>query len=424
MTNIKNRISGIMALTTIAWRNIWRNGRRTALCIIAVAIAVFFIIIMRSWIDGMFTGLEDIVRTYETGHVSIVSARYDADRESYPVQFPVADGASSQSLIQQIETMDGVRAVLPRITTYATLFDSTKKHALIWGINIEKETAINDLNLTKKTNGIIDGHFPETDTNGCAIGKVMAQKTGLKIGDSIPLKMVSAQFSDKYWNPVITGIFSFDYQKFDEDTIVVPIDRLQKILGLDDATQQLVVFAHDSRDSSSLRNRLRSVLPKDSVIKEWDENYWVAMFQSMTGLYLIIFAVFQIIASFLIINTMLMIIHERIKEIGMMGALGMKRTEIVIVFFLEALILSTLGAAVGALTGGIASYLGSLYPIDMNIMTGGGMKDFPISGTLYLDFSFATIIEGFFFGIIVTGICTLFPSLKSAFILPVEALRR
>ncbi len=415
---------GFLALLTIAWRNIWRNKRRTALCIVAVAISVFFIIFMQSWIDGMMRGLEEVVRTYESGHVNAVSTRYEAEKEYFPAQFPLADGASAAELVRKIESIEGVHAALPRISVYGTLFDSSVKHALVWGIDIERENSINTFNLTKKSDGIIEGRYPRSDENGCAVGSEMARKAGFKVGDTITLKLVSAQFSDKYWNPVITGIFEFDYQKFDEDTIIAPLERLQRILGLHDATQQIVVYAKEHRMSGAIRSQLQELFGPDNVVREWTDNYWVAMMRSMTGMYIIIFAVFQIVASFLIINTMLMVIHERIKEIGMMGALGMSRTEIVSVFFLEALLLSILGAAAGAIAGGLSAWAGSNYPIDMTLMTGGGMKDLPISGTLYLSFSAKLIAQGFFFGVIVSGLCTLLPSMRSAFIEPVEALRR
>jgi putative ABC transport system permease protein len=134
--------------------------------------------------------------------------------------------------------------------------------------------------------------------------------------------------------------------------------------------------------------------------------------------------VFQIVAGFLIINTVLMVIHERIKEIGMMGALGMTRAEIVTVFFLESVFLSVFGAAVGSAVGGAASWLGSLFPIDLETFTGGGMKEFPMARTIFIAFSPAILIQGFLFGVGVSAACTLIPSLKSAFIEPVEALRR
>ncbi len=412
------------ALVTVAWRNVWRNKRRTALCVVAIAIAVFFNVFMQSWMDGMYDGIEEVVRIYETGHALATSERFEDEREYLPAQYPLADGRDSSELVALVESIDGVRAAVPRVSAYATLFDSVLKHARLWGVDIDRERASNRLNLTKRTDGLRSGRYPEPGKNECAIGYAMAKKGGLSIGDSIPLKTVSAQFSDKYWNPEITGIFEFDYRPFDEDTIIVPIDRLQRVLGLGNSTQQLVVFAHDERDSTAIRNELKGRLGDGTTVREWTDNYWVAMMRSMTGMMLVVYGVFIVVASFLIINTMLMVIHERIKEIGMMGSLGMSRREIVETFFLEALFLSLLGSALGALVGGAASFVGSLFPIDMNTFTGGGMKDLPVSGTIFLSFSPAKVAFGFAFGVAVSSLCTILPSLKSAFIEPVEALRR
>lgn len=411
-------------LIRIAWRNIWRNKRRTSLCVIACSIAVFFNIFMHSWIDGMIQGIERVVQTYETGHILAVSQGYHQNREYLPVQFPLGDGRPGTELLREVESIDGVQTVLPRISTYASLFDNVKKHAVLWGIDIDRERQAHALNLTTKSDGLIKGRFPMPGENACAVGYAFSRKSGLTIGQHVPLKTVSEQFSDKYWSPEIVGIFRFDYRRFDEDAILVSIDRLQRILGLTQSIQQLVIYT-DSPDSLvSIEQNIKRKLGELTIVTSWTDNYWVAMFRSMSGMFLIVFAVFQIVASFLIINTMVMIIHERIKEIGMMGALGMNRTEIVMVFFLEALMLSVLGSLVGMIIGGQSSWIASLYPLDMNTFTGGGMKDLPMAGTLYLAFSWITCIKGFLFGIGVSALCTLFPSMKSAFIEPVEALRR
>jgi len=415
---------GFGALLTISRRNIRRNKRRTFLCILAVGVAVFFNVFMQSWVDGMYAGIEEIVTTFDTGHANAVSEKFDADREYLPVQFPLADSRDGAELVREAEALPGVKAALPRITAYASLFDSLVKHAFLWGIDIEAETALHDFNLTDRTDGLVEGRFPAAGKNECAIGTALAKKAGLRIGDGIPLKTISAQLSDKYWNPVVTGIFEFDYGTYDEQTIIVPIDRLQRVLGLDGGIQQLVVYADDPARTSGIREGLLAILGEGNAVREWTENYWIALFKSMTGLYIVMFGVFQIVASFLIINTMLMVIHERIKEIGMMGALGMTRTEIVSVFFLEAVFLSVLGSLFGCLVAGLATWLGSLFPIDMNAFTGGGMKDLPISGTLFMVFSVGNLVEGFVFGVLVSAACTLVPSMKSAFIEPVEALRR
>jgi putative ABC transport system permease protein len=108
----------------------------------------------------------------------------------------------------------------------------------------------------------------------------------------------------------------------------------------------------------------------------------------------------------------------------MMGSLGMTRAEIVRVFFLEAVFLSVFGSLAGCLAGGISTFVLSFFPIDYNAMTGGGFKEFPVTGTIILAFDPAILLQGFIFGVVIASICTLIPSLKSAFVDPVEALRR
>jgi len=289
---------------------------------------------------------------------------------------------------------------------------------------VEDELRVNRFNLADRSDGLVRGRFPGKDANECAIGVELARKTGLGVGDKLPMKTLSAQFSDKYWSPTVVGVFEFDYAKYDQDVVIVPFERLRRILVLGGGAQQLFVYADDPARSTELRAGVAGILGSGSVVREWTDNYWVAMMRQSSFLYVVIFGVFQIVASFLIINTVLMVIHERIKEIGMMGALGMTRREIVLVFFFEAVYLSVLGSLAGCLVGGAATWAGSLFPIDTEFFTGGGMKDMPFAGTIFIVFSPRIIAQAFGFGVAVSSACTLVPSLKSAFIEPVEALRR
>ncbi|MDR1867303.1 MAG: ABC transporter permease [Treponema sp.] len=412
------------SLLTIAYRNIGRNMRRTILCVVAVAIAVFFNIFLQSMTEGMTKGIEDVVKVFDTGHINVVSSQYEEEKEYYPVQYPVAQGRSTSEMIESIEAIPHIRAVLPRINAYATLQDSTVKHALLWGLNFEKEQTVLDFNLSDHSNGLRAGHFPTPNTNECVIGTALAKKAGLRIGDRIPLKTVSAQFSDKMWSPEIVGLFEFDYRRFDENAILVDFSRLQRLLVLGEGTQQLYIYVNDEKTTSATAEQIRTIVGDGNTVHEWRDNYMVAMMQQTTSIYIVIFLVFQIVASFLIVNTVVMIIHERVKEIGMMGTLGMTRREIVIVFFFEAVLLSVLGSLVGVIIGGITTGIGSIFPVDLQTFTGGGLKEYPITGSLFLKFSPVILLQGFLFGVIVAALCTLIPSLKSAFIEPVEALRQ
>ena len=193
---------------------------------------------------------------------------------------------------------------------------------------------------------------------------------------------------------------------------------------MEDTVQQLFIFADEPRQSKIIAASLSTLLGRADVVREWQDNYFMVMMRQSMAIFYVIELVFLIVASFLIINTVVMIIHERIKEIGMMGSLGMTRREIVQVFFFEALFLSILGSLAGVFFGGLLTFIGSLFPLDFNAMTGGGMKEFPSAGTMFLEFSPVILAQGFCFGVVIAAICTLIPSLKSAFIEPVEALRR
>ncbi len=161
---------------------------------------------------------------------------------------------------------------------------------------------------------------------------------------------------------------------------------------------------------------------EDLFVQTWKENSMIAYMDQMKSVYIVIYAIFIIVASFLIINTIIMIIHERIKEIGMMGSLGMTKPQIVMLFIAEALVLSIIGSLAGVIFSGVLTAWLQTVPIDIMKMTGG--VEMPVSNTLFFRFSFRYLFNGFIIGTAISGVCTIFPSLKSAFIEPVEALRR
>ena len=420
----KYKKGGTGMLITIAFRNIWRNMRRTIFCFTAVGVAVLFIVIYSSMIDGMTKSINDIVQIFELGHVKVVSSQYQAESEYMPVQYPIADGKSWKELSASIKGIPGVKEVLPRITTMATLQESTVKHAILWGVDIEKETATNNFNLADRSDGLIHGRWPAPGANECAIGFIFAQKAGLSVGDRLTFKTISAQFSEKFLSPTITGIFNFEYVKFDEQCIIIDIERLQRLLVLDEGTQSLVIFINDERQSASVAASVQNLLGKDAVVNEWTDDYWVAMMKIVVPIYTVVFLVFLIVASFLIINTVVMIIHERIKEIGMMGSLGMTRGEIVRVFFFESFFLAAFGALAGVIVGGLISGIGQYFPIRMGDMYGNIFSEMPMGTAIFFQFSYGKLLMAWVMGVVIASLFTLIPSLKSAFVEPVEALRR
>ena len=422
----KNKTGGTGALLTIAFRNIFRNIRRTMFCVVAVGVAVFFIIFYSSLIGVMLASMREVAQVFELGHVRAVSAAYEAEIEYNPVQYPVAEGKSLEEVLERIRAIPGVRAAFPRIRSYATLQETTLKHGTLWGLNMAEETGANHFNLTGRNNGLVEGRYPAPDSNECAVGVRFAEKTGLRIGDPIPLKTVSAQFSDKLFEPVITGIFRFDYAKADGETILVDFKRLQRLLSLDDRAQQILVYGESPTQSGPIAAALADILNPDDVVTRWEEQYWIVLMDAYQPLYYAMYLVFLVVACLLIVNTITMIIHERIKEIGMMGSLGMTRAEIVRVFFFESLFLAMAGATAGLVLGGALTGIGQFFPLRWTGMMGGerAFAQIPAANAIFFEFNILSLLKSWCMGVVVASLFTLIPSLKSAFVEPVEALRR
>ena len=161
------------------------------------------------------------------------------------------------------------------------------------------------------------------------------------------------------------------------------------------------------------------------MVTEWRDQYWIVMMNMYEPLYYLIYLIFLIVACLLIVNTITMIIHERIKEIGMMGSLGMTRGEIVRVFFFESVFLAMAGATAGVILGGILTGIGQFFPLRWTAIAGEStFAEMPAANAIFFAFSFANLLRSWLMGVLVASLFTLFPSLKSAFVEPVEALRR
>lgn len=417
---------GLLELLRIAYRNIHRNRRRSALCIAAIAMSVLFIIAMAAFMDGMLESLRNQVTTFETGHILITSREYERKSLFMPLQYPIEiSGLDLSALLARIEATRGVRAAFPRIRTRVTLLNSVVKDAELWGIDMATELPYNTFNLRNKNANdcLVAGRYPGGIANECAIGFRLAKRMGIEIGDKVQLRLVSSQFSNKYYFPVVVGMVDFDIARLDKNIIVLPFAKAQRLAGLEGTTQGVYVYANSRNDAGAIATLLGQTLPGRATlsIKPYTRHPYMLLIDMSNVMMGIIYITFMVVASFLIINTVIMVIHERIKEIGMMAALGMNRKEIVEVFFFESLFLSAIGSVVGCGAGAIVTYLLSRMPFDIGSIVEDTMA---MNDTLFVSFSPAILAQGLAYGLGVSALCTILPSLKSAFVKPVEALRR
>ncbi len=422
----KGRLGGLAQLATIAYRNIYRNRRRSTFCVLAVAISVFFIVAMAAVMEGMMDNFRRKVITYETGHVLITSNDYERKSAFLPVQYPVEpENRDLGALLRELKGLPGVEVVFPRIRTRVSLLNSVAKSALLWGIDMEQELPHNLFNYkTRNANRcLVEGRYPAEEANECAIGFRLARKMGVGVGDKVQLRIVSSELSTKYYFPVVTGIVDLNLAEMDKNVVIIPFERAQRLTALQGRTQTLQLFARSEGEAASVLDAVKAELRgrEDLSIKPYTLHPFLTILKVSEIMMSIVYIIFMIVASFLIMNTVIMVIHERMKEIGMMAALGMTRAEIVLVFFVESLVLSGLGSALGCLASGAATLILSYVPIDLSSM----MEEMlPVNNTVFVKFSPSIIGTGLLYGLSISAACTILPSLKSAFIKPVDALRR
>jgi putative ABC transport system permease protein len=322
-----------------------------------------------------------------------------------------------------------VKYAFPRLETEAMPLGGDVKQVSIWGLRFAEETRANFFNYREKSDGLVRGRFPRVGEDECLAGKGLAEKLNLKIGDRIPMTFAGGQNQELRIDPEIVGIIDFDFFWYDDNYLVLDFGYLQEAAGLGDKTQTISVFVDDPwiRDTARqgvLKGEIRKLFGDDNVaVESWQEadSVVLADVRVFKAVITILYAIFNVMAGFLILNTISMVIIERSKEIGLLASLGLGRLSILLSFLLEGAYLGLLGTAIGMALGGAEITALSGIPIDIALFFGEG--DLPYSATFYFlnDFRIVALygIQSF----AVTVLCSALPAMRALRLNPVDAMR-
>lgn len=413
-----------MKIYKIALRNIARNKRRSLLSGTAIAIAGFAIVFLFALFGGMLDDMNYNMWTYMTGAVRVRHADFDKYERLNPMHLAVPD---FESLITEIEADPAVTVVSPRINfpgrvPIGGIGSDEKVNIMGMGVDFARETEYQEYDRT-----LIEGRLPETGTREAIVGRILAEKLGAGIGDKFTVLSQSGSRGSNAYTFTIVGIISLPVSGLEKVMIQVPLDTVQRFLWLPDQVQEILIKVDEKKDSPKvvaerLGDRLISDIPL-SVMNYKEVNGIAAMIDLAIKIYDVIAIIFFLLASTVIINTTIMVIFERMKEIGTLGAMGMTGRQLVRLFFLEALFISIVGALVGIAAGiGLTGYLGV---VGFNAMAKAmdGMEGMGIGAVIYPVLNFKSTVMVFIYSLVVTSIATWWPSRRAAKITPVEALR-
>jgi putative ABC transport system permease protein len=400
----------------MAWRNIWRNKMRSIIIILSIAIGLFAGIAVLALYKGMMKSRVRNVIDAEVGHLQIHNSNFKKD---YEPQFTLANGAQ---VLEAVSKMPEVKLAASRSITVGMLATPTGSA----GIQINGVIPNQEYRLSQLQKKIIKGKpFDPAKKNEILVGQKLAKKMKLK-----PRSKLVLTFTDTSGNMVssafrVAAIYQSDNAPLDEKNVYVNQDELNVLLGIQNSFHEIVILLKNDADVKKAQQELQQKFPAyqieswreispetDLLVKTVDQYSYIIMF-------IIMFAL-----AFGIVNTMLMAILERTREIGMMVALGANHIKIFLLIFLETIFLTLAGTPVGVFIGWATTAYFNKHGLDLAGMGREMMSSFGFGTMIYPEFP-TEKLSGILLIVIGTALIScLFPAIKALKLQPVEALRR
>lgn len=401
-------------LWTIAWRDLGRNRRRTLFSIIAVALGLALLIVMNGLVAGAVAdSLQNSIR-FETGHVQLRAVSFDENKLSLHRKDLIQ---TSDALVAQAQALPEVQAAAPVLWASAVLSTQDESAGLkIFGI--DPTSALYD----PFRQAMLAGEFlTPDDRDGILIGQRLADSLGLGVGDKVNLAVVNANDQPDDGIFTIRGLFTTGFFTYDDGAVLLPLSKAQAFTATDGHASAIIILNHNQKDAEKTAAALQSPgITSLSYLKL--NEVFLQTINSATGFYVILYGIVILVVAVIIANTLLMAVFERVREMGILAALGMKGRQIALMFLLEAALMGLVGVVLGIMLG--LAGVGYLATVGIPIGDVGSLaQGVAIGSTMYARFSASGVVALSLWTLIITLLASLYPARYASRLEPVEALR-
>jgi len=401
----------MIKLYKMAWRDLGRNRRRTFFSMLALAFGVALLLFMASFIAGEMRGAMQTSIKLQSGHLQVWAASYNEDKTSLKWEDLIQN---PDALAAQLAARPEVLTATPRL--YATgivAAGNTSTGVRVIGIDPASVAS------APFRDGMVSGDYlTADDRGGLLMGRTLADKLKLAPGDTINLLANTSNGDVDQQVFVIRGIYSTDTPGYDESTIFLPLAKAQAITRAENHASVIFILLKDQDQTDAMAAALqgpayqvKTYIELNALLNEF-EQYANSMF------YLFYLIVLGITAT-VIINTLIMSVFERTREIGILAAMGMRGRRIMAMFFAESSLLAVGGIAMGVVLGSLLSAYVQRY--------GFFIGDFGITGILigeriYAYLTLNDIVTLTIMAFVITLLASLYPAWMAAHMEPAEAL--
>jgi ABC-type lipoprotein release transport system permease subunit len=401
----------MVQLYKMAWRDLGRNRRRTFFSMLALAFGVALLVFMASFVAGEMRGALQTSIKLQSGHLQVRAASYNEDKTSLAWEDLVEN---PDALAAQIAAMPEVQVATPRL--YATgivVAGDTSTGVRVLGIDPASAAS------APFRDGVVSGHFlTADDRSGLLMGQTLADKLRLAPGDTINL-LVNTSNGDVDQQPfAIRGLYSTGTPAYDESTVFLPLGKAQAITRAENHASVIFILLKDQAQTDAVAAALQA--PAYQVKTFVQLNPLLSEFEQYANVYMYLFYLIVLgITATVIVNTLVMSVFERTREIGILAAMGMRGRRIMAMFFAESSLLAVGGIVMGAVLGSLLSAYVQRYGFFIGEI---GMTGILIGERIYTYLTLNDVVTLAIMAFVITLLAALYPAWLAAKMEPVEAL--
>jgi ABC-type lipoprotein release transport system permease subunit len=399
------------SLFTMAFRDLIRNKRRSMLSALGLGLGLALLLLMAAVVRGeMRDAIEASIRL-QSGHLQIRAESYDPDKNSLAWEDLIADPGQ---LVDVLSKQPEVVSATPRLIA-SGIIQSGKNSTGVQILGIETDSPASK----PYQEGMVTGEYLNADDrDGLLIGQELANKLNLKAGDSLLLSANTAEGTVNEQTFTVKGIFSTKVPAFDQATILLPLSKAQAITGTENHASILFVMLSNRDLADSLKTRLHT---EQYQIKTWlDMNEVVVETEKFSQAYMyVLYMIVLGVTATVIVNTLVMSVFERTREIGILTAVGMRSSSILSMFLIESALLALIGIVMGLVLGGLFVW----YSVEVGFYIGNmGITGMMLGERIYGYLTVADAVPLILVALGITLAASLYPAILASRMEPVDAL--